>query len=426
MSILQRRFMRVAAAAVGVLLGGCLPPITLKPTVDHLPSVAQVPVSVGVYYSPEFRNYEYAWQPYEIIKPELYSIGPASVTLFQQLLPKLFKEVVQVDSRPPLAAEGRELAGVIEPSIEKVHLRHVRMNLGAKVTYRFTVYAPDGERLASWTVTGEGHKMSPSYRGNNDPAVELAIEDAATKFMTSLDEVPEAKRWARGLAMEGATAPATAQATAPAAGRDRAAVRGVYDGVVSVTADPNAEPAPDRGGGETEAPKLDLNAARVFAVNVSVANEGSHRLLVRRSDIALVAPNGREVNAIPAPLVAVLATARRPGLPNVAGGVGVAALPGLFFALANAASMSAAGKEMEAHVKTLRGQELPDATLARGQSAAGLVYFPRAAARSRDVVLKVPVVDLDAATRYVVRLPLTGFRPYVLDPSAPETKGQAK
>ncbi len=160
MSILQRRFMRVAAAAVGVLLGGCAATTTLKPTVDHLPSVARAPVSVGVYYSPEFRNYKQdgsddgKW-------PFSYSIGPASVTLFQQLLPRLFKDVVQVDSRPPLAAEGRELAGVIEPSIEKVHLRQVRLNLWAKVTYRFTVYAPDGERLASWTVTGEGLKKSP-------------------------------------------------------------------------------------------------------------------------------------------------------------------------------------------------------------------------------------------------------------------------
>ena len=46
----------IAVAIAGTLISGCSN--KLDPKVDHLRSAVQVPAVVGVYYSPEFRNYE--------------------------------------------------------------------------------------------------------------------------------------------------------------------------------------------------------------------------------------------------------------------------------------------------------------------------------------------------------------------------------
>ena len=51
-----------------VFLGvfGCTPPMTIpmKGTMETAPATARVPLKLGVYYSPDFRNYSYTASPY--------------------------------------------------------------------------------------------------------------------------------------------------------------------------------------------------------------------------------------------------------------------------------------------------------------------------------------------------------------------------
>jgi hypothetical protein len=81
----------------------------------------------------------------------------------------------------------------------------------------------------------------------------------------------------------------------------------------------------------------------------------------------------------------------------------------LFAAIVNTLSMISDRKELEANLSIYRDKELYDVTLTKGRSVQGYVYFlvPEGGARLHDLKLAVPVIDYDAATWYIVRIPLT-------------------
>jgi hypothetical protein len=71
-------------SVVAVWLVGCTHTV---PIFDPLPEGTQVPVAVGVYYSAEFRTYQHTG-----VKGDrwVFPLGPASVTLFDQVFPRVF------------------------------------------------------------------------------------------------------------------------------------------------------------------------------------------------------------------------------------------------------------------------------------------------------------------------------------------------
>ena len=150
-------------SALVLLSSGCK--VFPHPKIDPLPSVKPIPLHVGVYFSPEFRSYEYRYEGYKISgepgDKESFVIGEASVDLFNQLLRGMFKNTVEVKQRPPLSSSGMKLAGVIEPNIEEFKLTKSeerprrRRRYRVQLTYRFTVYAPDGKISVFW-VSGRG------------------------------------------------------------------------------------------------------------------------------------------------------------------------------------------------------------------------------------------------------------------------------
>lgn len=193
--------MKTLASALfaAAIVSGCAftTVIPLKATVVNPPGVTQVPVAVGVHYSPEFRTYEYS--RHKLVVP----IGEASVTLLDRALPMLFERVVRVSSPAPLAEGGPKLAAVIEPKIEEVELDRPPVvvslaDVTAEVSYRFTFYSPEGTPLASWKVRGIGKPSPGWFVWKTEPfskAMDLALEDAATKFVNGFRDVPEVGRW---------------------------------------------------------------------------------------------------------------------------------------------------------------------------------------------------------------------------------------
>ena len=109
-------------------------------------------------------------------------------------------------------------------------------------------------------------------------------------------------------------------------------------------------------------------------------------------------------------------------MPAVAGGTGAAALPLLLFSLINAAAQISEQEQQESNRQDLKGeQQLARVTLPHGQSTEGSVYFLVSPAIG-DGTLVVPVLDLDNAKRYLVRLPFTGFKPFTLGSSEAQAK----
>jgi hypothetical protein len=193
----------------------------------------------------------------------------------------------------------------------------------------------------------------------------------------------------------------TKQTTRPDPKYAEGAVLGTYPSVVEVSADTNSKPE-----GQSAEVHASLKAAGLLAVRVSIKNQGSNRLLLRRRDISLVRNDGTMISSLPASTFSVLGVKPRAvvfGSDYYRGGIW--SLP---FMLADLGPIESERKDREVNLSIYRDKELYDATLTKGRSVQGYVYFvvPEGGANLEDLKLVVPVIDFDAAIRYVVRLPL--------------------
>jgi hypothetical protein len=181
------------------LLFGCAHEIPLKGAIEPPATISKLPITVGVYYSPEFKDYQYVgsrtgdqWK---------FPLGAASVKLHNQALPVLFMNYFLVQTRPPFSAGTTECNAVIEPRIEAFDfdLPFLKTgSYGAEITYRYTLYSLKGDPVASWIIKGSGAKHGkPGFEFARWPgeAADLAMQDAVNKFITTFSEVPEVRAW---------------------------------------------------------------------------------------------------------------------------------------------------------------------------------------------------------------------------------------
>lgn len=178
---------------VAVVLSGCSSQI--DPVLTRRPLVEPLPLTVGVYFTPEFRGHRSkcdAW-----LCPE-YDLGPPSVALFELLLAGLFRDVVVLDAMPTTHSRLK-VAGILVPAITEFHLRQVE----TQITYRVTLYSSEGGELKAGHFEGSG----PPFTSEG---ARLAIRDAAAKFVKELRKELVVKRWLREAGVE-STDPAQPQ-----------------------------------------------------------------------------------------------------------------------------------------------------------------------------------------------------------------------
>ena len=185
---------------------GCTLAIPMKSTMEAPPTTARVPLRLGVYYSPDFRNYSYTAYTWISMNwssrgdPWVFPLGNTSARLFDRVFSDMFTSVQSLDSRPPLRGSQAKLDAVLEPKIESFDFSEPHLKEGAytaEITYRFTLYALNGEPLASWTVRGTGSKhRKPGFDFASGPgeAADLAMQDAASKFIAGFPDIPEVRR----------------------------------------------------------------------------------------------------------------------------------------------------------------------------------------------------------------------------------------
>jgi hypothetical protein len=230
------------------------------------------------------------------------------------------------------------------------------------------------------------------------------MEDAARRFLGSFREVPEAKRWARGLSLADVNANGAALTRAPAPDIAPGAMRAAYPSIVEFAAD--ALP--------------DLTGARgLLALRVVVRNTGTHRIMVRRTDVDLVLPDGHSLQAATPSQFAAAATERYARVGPVAGGVGVAAIPLLIVSLVNAAINAKEQGEFEANQAKWRSEGMSDLDLMPSQKAEGYYFFvevPAAHPAAPGITLRLSAIDYDIAVRYPMTLllsePSAEFQPF--------------
>ncbi len=193
----------VGLLALNTLLAACTLMVPLKPTVGAPPTQTRLPLTVGIHYDPVFPEYEHLFSigDYRYI----VSVGQASINMFDQVFPLLFESTVPVKSHPPLPPGAPTVVAVIKSEIEQFRLAYPLILVGtsfdAEITYRFTLYTPEGDQIVSWTSTGKGSKSANAFYPSRPPgeATSIAMQDAATQFLITFRGIPEVQRWLRRL-----------------------------------------------------------------------------------------------------------------------------------------------------------------------------------------------------------------------------------
>jgi hypothetical protein len=192
----SRRILSVLILVAAVISAGCVWSVP-EPVLVREPRPETIPLRIGVYYSPEFRNFTYRHH----FSDTAWILGKPSVQLFHEALTLLFIEVVEVP-RPGSGQTLRDdLAGVIEPRIVSAdavytsdeHTQKERALVSpVHITYGFALSSPRGERVASWEITGRGEEpdWNPLKRNFG-----LAMREAAWNFTSGFRDVPEVQRW---------------------------------------------------------------------------------------------------------------------------------------------------------------------------------------------------------------------------------------
>lgn len=165
----------------------------------------------------------------------------------------------------------------------------------------------------------------------------------------------------------------------------------------------------------------DLTRYEIIPVQILVRNVGEGRLWLQRSGMALELPNGTAITPLRATTVAKMALPPAPYTPDEMALVALTNMP--LLVILNEATGGAsetlsriAGKadllpNPDGRTDYWR-KELKEVILNSGESAHGFLFFPwpRTAPMFEEATLTMPVVELEGATRVVVRVTLRGLR----------------
>ena len=192
----------VAAAAMA-LLGGCAHQVPATPSPAAIPTPAhKAPLSVGVYFSDAFANYQYSeskwgdgWN--------FTNLGQASVNQFRDALEKNYVTVVKLTSEPSKAeAASKALDFMIAPEIQgySFDIPFTKFQIyPATITYKIKIY--EGDTLsASPVVDGVGDSAgNPGFDFSENPSrsASKAIEDGVNKAMNALTSSPTVQAMAQ-------------------------------------------------------------------------------------------------------------------------------------------------------------------------------------------------------------------------------------
>jgi hypothetical protein len=260
----------VLPMVVALALAGC-GDVEVATDVDFpKPLVDELPFTVGVYYSDEFRKYVHTEDRWGV--EWKVQLGQFHVRMGDKLFDAAFRDTVSVKSPTEAPSDG-QLRAIVEPRIEQYSFITPR-DTGAKyyavtIRYRLNVYAPDGRLADSLTFTGYGSSPSSGVTSTNPMilATKAAMRDAAAKFLVQFPEQGITKKMIADLPLIEAP---TAVAGTPAPTGDEIPIESVpiVDAQPNVPPEtppapppdsptppsPEPGPAPTPPGGETSTP----------------------------------------------------------------------------------------------------------------------------------------------------------------------------
>ncbi len=162
------------------------------------PVIDRLPLTIGVFYSEEFRSFHYD----EAIPRKgdvAIDAGAANVRMFNRLLPGMFTGVVHL-LEPRDTGEGVD--AVFIPTIQELQiaLPHQTHNDFSEVwiKYHLQLLAPDGETIAAWEMAAYGKSPKGMLESEKEAlweAARVALRDAGAHFAIYFAQKPGVKEW---------------------------------------------------------------------------------------------------------------------------------------------------------------------------------------------------------------------------------------
>jgi len=206
--------------------------IEFYPTLLVSQASKKLPLTVGVYYSPEFVSYRRQRQrvgrELSLLRPrgdplvdnrinaQVWDIplGAASMQRVGQTLQSLFAQVTPISERPTALA-NLAVDGLVEPSIEAIEIQEslalggsvVRMGgvwqnqwavrWTTRIRYRFALYDHRGTPITPVIVVGEAAMlMMPAFESDSIALlIDAAMQDAMSQFVHGFRENPDVANW---------------------------------------------------------------------------------------------------------------------------------------------------------------------------------------------------------------------------------------
>ncbi len=335
--------------------------LEIAPKLDTFTEPAKMPLTVGVYYSPEFSTYKHS----RVYGPHRYivAVGKESVALFDKLALLDFQNVVHLDGLPPFNGKAANVDVIIEPDISAFHFRVGFEGYTDEqgVGYRLNVFSKEGVPLGSRVVFGQ--ETPPQTHFYPYAHMGPDMQDVAGKILQEFHGLP---------------ATLAAKSKEAATPIDASGLTAVADAVDS----------PLR---LTDQLSLPLTETGIIAVHVSVKNAGDRNMSVNDGNIRLVLPNGRTFSS-----------------------TGISTIPSrleqrsyAFEAAGLLGAHLASAKEKEkraAFLDALKQKAFGERVLHKGESAEGLVFFVPAEKTPSFRQADLSIWYLDAETQSSVRM----------------------
>ncbi len=163
------------------------------------PLVEALPIDVGLYYDPGFREYAHE-EAAEDRDKWVIATGKSQVALFDALARGVFR------STQPLAgiadADSAQVDLILAPSVDTLQFsmpRETSVNVfEVWIKYNVRVHTGDGELLVEWPLSAYGKTPTAFLRSKNEAlnlAVRAALRDAGANFTRGFAQLPEVREW---------------------------------------------------------------------------------------------------------------------------------------------------------------------------------------------------------------------------------------
>lgn len=193
-----RRYKVAVLLTLPAAVFGCTSAVVVE-TDFPTPLVETLPVSMGLIFEPEIRDFIHA----ESLPQQstwTIDLGDANMAMLEPLFGTMFAETRDVSSVPLDASEAVGIDGVLRSTLERFEFD---VPFGERdefvevwMQYRLFLYEPGGEVVAEWPVTGYGKaELSRNREDAVRRAAIVAMREAGATISTQFAQQPQVSYW---------------------------------------------------------------------------------------------------------------------------------------------------------------------------------------------------------------------------------------